>query len=120
MFIDCNHVGQVGKPDYLLSGAPLPHVMLSVVSPGVGIVSDVGSPIPLSCGSCDVVDVGVTAQCREVVLREAACDNLLLVARQEPSVLLEASFGQVVVKCQVPDTNSIVCDDSCRLSRSDK
>ncbi len=95
---------------------------LSLVSPGVGIMRDVTSPIPPSSVSCydNVVDVGVTAQCREVVLREAACDNLLLVARQVPSVLLEASSGQVVVKCQVPDTNSIVCDDSCRLSRSDK
>ncbi len=96
-FVGCNHVCQAGKADYLLSGTPLPRIMLSVVSAGVGIVSNVDSPIPPSKVSYDdAVGASVTTQRRVTAVSKTASE-MLLTAQEAPSVLLRASFDRVAV-----------------------
>ncbi len=41
--VKCSRVGQVGKPDYLFSCAPLPGVIVGIVSPCLGDDRDVAS-----------------------------------------------------------------------------
>ncbi len=90
--------------------------MADVVSPCKGIIEDV-SPIPPFRGSCDnVADVDVTAWRRETGLSKVAGDKLLLTAREAPTTLLGASYGQVVVECQVLGPSIKVCGDGCRPS----
>ncbi len=115
-----NRAGQAGKPDDLLSGASLCYVMASVVSPGVRAVCNVARPIPPSGACYDLFDVSVMALRREAALSEAACDALLLATQSAPSVLLGALCSEAVTTCQVLGPISVVCDDGCRLPRSDK